>query len=846
MTTSGSRRIEGRTPSTEAHETARAHVRWQLGYRPGLDGLRAVAIVALLLYHAEFPWARGSYLSVSLFFTLSGFLVTWVLLEGVERHGALDARRFWVRRARRLWPASLAGLAMVAVYGATVADASQADPLPRQVAAAALNVANWLFIVEDTSYVDQFAAPSPVQHFWSLAIEEQFYLGLPVVLLAVLRVGRWKRLLGAVAGAGVLLATAWTVHLSMSDAGVDRVYYGTDTRMPELLTGVVLAVVLSVAPARAPRVWRALAWVGAAAFAAMIWAFGSIEITEPTLWRGGIVGFSLIACLVILGVLSDRGPLRVLALGPLVALGRISYGVYVYHLPIYLWLTSERTGLSRWPLFGLRLTATLAVAIASYHLLEMPIRSGAVSLGRLRFVVAPAGVVAIVLVTAVTAGGGPDDRFATLRGAAAVDAPASPAEVDPVLDVVVITDQVGRPIADRLEEIAAGDESLVVAAVGSFDCGPVVGDGGTSTCSRWSESWPSLVDAHDPDVVFLYTDTREAAGLEGIADASGTPLVDLIGTGVDLLTVNGATVVWGSEPEGLLAAEGGRAPFRAAMESLLHNRSDLRATDYLPEVPANPDDAYLARVSGTVVESLNTYRRAPDRDVPRVMIVGDSQARSVGYGLELLESDTGEAVVWNLAAAGCGLAVEGDVRDAVTGAVMQADEACIEAIDAWSSNVDEFDPDIVLVLSSLRDVQDRRLEGAGGFDVIGDGAIDDHLVATYTRAVDTLAANGATVVWMKPPCLRFVSPFGGDGRAPRAFDPDRIEHLNDNVLPALVEARPDEVVLFGLDEILCPGGEFLEDTEGLRDIRPDGVHLSADASLWLAEILHRDVVERYG
>jgi hypothetical protein len=579
----------------------------------------------------------------------------------------------------------------------------------------------------------------------------------------------------------------------------------------------------------------------------MIWAFGSVEIADPTLWRGGIVGFSLIACLVILGVLSDGGPLRLLALGPLVALGRISYGVYVYHLPIYLWLTSDRTGLDRWPLFGLRLCATFAVAIVSYHLLEMPIRSGTVSLGRLRFVIAPAAVTAIVLVTAVTAGGGPDDRFATLQGAAAVDAPASPAEVDPVLDVLVITDQVGRPIADRLEEIAATDESLVVAAVGSFDCGPVVGADGSSTCGRWSETWPSLVEAHDPDVVFLYTDTRAATGLEGIADASETPLADLIGTGVDLLTVNGATVVWGSEPEGLLAAtDGRRAPFRVAMESLLHNRRDLRATEYLPEVPADPDEAYLARVSGTVVESLNTYRRAPDRDVPRVMIVGDSQARSVGYGLELLESDTGGAVVWNLATAGCGIATEGVVRDAVTGSVIEADESCLEAIRAWSSNVEDFAPDIVLVLSSLRDVQDRRLDGADGFDVIGDGAIDDHLVATYTRAVDTLAAGGSTVVWMKPPCLRFVSPFGGDGRAPSAFDPDRIERLNDHVLPALVEARPDDVVLFGLDEILCPGGEFLEDTEDLHDIRPDGVHLSADASLWLAEILHRDVVERYG
>lgn len=841
-------RLVGPARSEAADGSEQPEERWELGYRPGLDGLRAVAIGALLLYHAEVSWARGSYLSVSLFFTLSGFLVTWVLLRSVDRRGGLEVRRFWTRRARRLWPAALAGLALVALYGATVADGAQSAALPKQVAAAALNVVNWLFIAEDTSYVDQFAAPSPVQHFWSLAIEEQFYLLLPVGLVAVLRLSRSRRVMGSVAAVVAFACTAWMIHLSTSGAGVDRVYYGTDTRMPELLTGVVLAVVLSAAPARSARVWRVLAWLGVVAFAVTIWMFGTVPLTEPALWRGGIFGFSLISCLVILGVLSDRGPLRVLSAGPLVAVGRISYGVYVYHLPVYLWLTSGRTGLSRWPLLGLRLAVTFAVATASYHLLEMPVRSGRVSFGRFRLVIGPAVAVSIVLAAVVTAGWGANDRLATLRGGDPVSVAAPTGSVDPVLDVLVITDAAGEPIARRLDELAATDESFTVVGVGSFDCGHPAGDRGSSTCSAWSATWPSLVDAHDPDVVFLYTDTRAAARLVNVAEASGTPLAELVGSGLDLLTANGARVVWGSEPELLMArAEDRRQVLRVAMESLLHSRQDLRATGYLPEVPATPDDGYLERVSATVLEGLHAYRRAPDRDVPRVMIVGDSQARSVGYGLELLESDTGGAVVWNLATPGCGIAVGGVVRDAVTEAVQRADDdSCVEAIGAWSSNVEEFDPDIVLVLSSLRDVQDRRLDDAPDFGVIGDGSIDEHLVAEYTRAVDTLSARGATVVWMKPPCLRYVSPFGGDGEAPSAFEPERIERLNEHVLPALARARPDDVVLFGLDEILCPGGEFLQDTEDLTDIRPDGAHLSADASLWLAEILHRDVIERYG
>jgi peptidoglycan/LPS O-acetylase OafA/YrhL len=842
------RRVAGPATSATADGTGQAEERWELGYRPGLDGMRGVGMAAMLLYHAEISWSRGAFLALSQFFTLSGFLVTCVLLRSVDRHGGLDVRRFWTRRARRLWPASLAGLGVIAVYGATVADASQAEALPKQVAAAALNVANWLFIAEDTSYVDQFAAPSPVRHFWSLSIEEQFYLLVPLCLLAFFRFTRSRRVLGAAVATLAVVGTGWMVGLSVSGASVDRIYYGTDTRIPEILTGVLLGVVLSsVRLPRSSRLWHVAAWVGAAAYALSIWMIGTVPLTEPAMWRGGIVAFSLLSCLVILGILGGTGPLRVLAWSPLAAMGRIAYGLYIYHLPIFLWLTSERTGLSQWPLLGLRLAVTFAVATASYHLLEMPIRSGTLRLGRLRLVLGPATAIAIVLVTVVTAGRGAEDRFATLQGDGTAAAAAPTAATDPVLDVLVITDDAGRPIAERLVDIAATDEALEVVDVGSFECGRLVGDRGSSTCSAWSDAWPSLVEAHDPDVVFLYTDTRAAAGLEDMAEAPGVPLAEVVGSGLDLLSVDGATVVWGSEPESLEAAAADRrAPFRVAMESLLHSRTDLRATNYLPAVPANPDEAYLARVSDTVLEGLRAHRRAPARDVPRVMIVGDSQARSVGYGLELFESDTGGAVVWNLATPGCGIAVDGTVRDAVTEAVQRADDdACVAAVEAWSSNVAEFDPDVVLVLSSLRDVQDRRLDGDADFGVIGDSRIDDHLVGVYTRAVDTLSGGGATVVWMKPPCLRYVSPFGGGGEAPAAFEPQRIERLKADVLPVVAQARPD-MVLFGLDEILCPGGDFLESTAGLTDIRPDGAHLSVDASVWLAEILHRDVVERYG
>ena len=842
---------------SEAQEPQREETsspaRWSLTYHPGIDGLRAVVMAAVLMYHAEIPWARGGYLGVSQFFTLSGFLVTSLLLRAIDRDDGVDFKRFWVRRIRRLWPASLAALAGIAVYGATVADAAQGDVLPKQIAAAGAHMANWLFISEDTSYINQFAAPSPVLHFWSLSLEEQFYLLLPLGLIAVLRVSRSRLALGAVVATAILLCTAWMVHLSVSGSSIDRVYYGTDTRVGESLAGVLLAVVFSaVRVPRSSRVWTVLGWVGTGAFALTVWMFSAVSITETALWRGGIVGFSVVSCLVIGGVLSGAGPLRLLSWGPAAAMGRITYGLYLYHWPIYLWLTTERTGLSQWPLFSLRLAVTFAAAILSYHLLEMPFRSGAVrNSGRFRFLLWPTVTVSLVVVSFATAGRGADDRFATLRGDDPESAPTSATVSDPLLNVLVVTDAVGEPIARRLEDLAAADETLDVVRAGPFHCGEVVGAAPERTCRAWLETWPTLIGEHDPDVVFLFVDTWPVAELQRVAGGTATPpaemAAELIRTGLDLLTAHGANVVWGANPDGLLDGDSRQTlPFRMAMSSLLRTRSDLRSIEYLPTVPAKPDDAYLTRATGVVLEGLRAHRRAPSGDIPRVMVVGDSQARSVGFGLERLESETRGAVVWNVAAQGCGIVNGGTVRDVVTDTEQEPDQSCVEAVEAWSSNVEEFDPDIVLVLSSLRDVQDRRLDAAGDFGVIGDGGIDNHLLSAYTEAVDTLSAGGATVVWMKPPCVRYESPFGGGGDAPSAFEPERIERLNDHVLPALARARPDDVVLYGLDEILCPRGEFLDDTGDLTDIRPDGIHLSPEASLWIADRLHRDVVERYG
>src|SRR5690606_20696572 len=186
-------------------------------------------------FHGGFSWARGGYLGVSTFFTLSGFLITTLLVAERRATGGIDLRRFWSRRVRRLLPASALTLVGVCLW-ALVADAGWERNLRGDVLAAVLQVANWRFLLEDRSYGDLFAAPSPVLHFWSLAIEEQFYWLFPLVAAGVLALARGSlRALAAVLAAGLALSAGLTAALGPDR--MDAVYYATPVRMAEILAG---------------------------------------------------------------------------------------------------------------------------------------------------------------------------------------------------------------------------------------------------------------------------------------------------------------------------------------------------------------------------------------------------------------------------------------------------------------------------------------------------------------------------------------------------------------------------------------------------------------------------------
>lgn len=799
-------------------------------HRPALDGLRGVGMVTVLTYHAGLAITPGSYILLSQFFTLSGFLITGIIIDGLSRD-RFSLREFWYRRFRRLMPAALAALALVVVFGVTVSTRQQAEDLPGSIAAAAGYVANWYFIIKETSYVDLFAAPNPVQHFWSLALEEQAYLIMPIVLLGLWRATRSLRTMAWAYVVGIVASTAWMYHLHRVGAGIDRIYYGTDTRMAEILVGGVLAIVLYRAPRISVRTMTVVGWLGVAAYALILASVFNFHLDDDFNWDGKILGFAILSAFTIAAIVSEHGPLaRILSIDPLPQFGRITYGVYLYHWPIFLWLDPERTGLDGWALFVLRSGVTIAIAIASYHLLEMPIRDGRWRLptGWLRVAVGPAVAVSIVVagLSLVDAEQRPDP-FVTIR--ADDEPPITPH--DGVLDMVVITDAEGSAVADGIEAAASDRDDLSVTRAAPFRCDELVGELGERTCANWAREWPGLIADHDPDVVLLYLtewpDDAVTATVGDDLEAQTALFTEVLSNSVGMLTQQGAPLVWspsGNDTLGLPYV----LPVGRAMRAVELGRTDVRRLVLrMPATSDHASDEYLDEATRTLVFDAFLYQRTDRENTTRMLVIGDSQARSIGYGLEIWGAERGDVHVWNIATEGCGLIDEGEIELPPT----PIPEQCLQAVAALPGQVESFDPDIVVVLTSGRDIQVRTHASWDGVRTIGDPAVDAFLLAEYSDLVDTLSRRGAAIVWMRAPCGPV--PFQ-DGDSVRDADRE-LRLLNTNVLEPLAASRPEIDQLFPLDEVLCPDGEFTEDIDGIENIRFDGLHFTPEGSIWFAD-----------
>jgi len=339
-------------------------------YRPALDGLRALAVAAVMLFHGGVGVLRGGFLGVDAFFVLSGYLITSLLLAERAETGRIRLGAFWGRRARRLLPALLVVLVAVAVAGRYLLPDVEVRLLRGDAFAALFYVANWRMIYRGSDYFTQTAAPSPLQHTWSLGIEEQFYWLWPLIVLVLLAFAA-RRVLFAVCATGVVASALAAAALYQPD-NVNRAYFGTDTRAQALLIGCALATI----PLTRGRRWLAVLALAGTLGTAWLWTHA--DGTDAWLYRGGFTAAALaVAAVLAHAVASPRGPTAwVLALPPLVWLGRISYGLYLWHWPLFQFVTAERTGLSGPALLGLRCGLTVAVATVSFYAIEQPIRRG--------------------------------------------------------------------------------------------------------------------------------------------------------------------------------------------------------------------------------------------------------------------------------------------------------------------------------------------------------------------------------------------------------------------------------------------------------------------------------------
>ena len=358
----------------------------RLPYMPGIDGLRAIAVIAVILYHAEFGFIPGGFLGVEVFLVISGYLITSLLILERLRTGSVNLKDFWLRRARRLLPA-LGVLLILTVTGALLFARDALFRLNQDVFGALTYSTNWVMIFRQESYFEAFARPPPLRHLWSLAVEEQFYLFFPLIFVGGMALLSWRStgygqtarrfIVTAFAGAIASTALMWFLFVPYEDPS--RVYFGTDTRAAGLLIGVGLAFLWQ--PWRFTRRLEALGAVilnvaGFVALAGLVVLLMQIGEYDIFLYRGGFFVVSMLTAVVIAVTVHPQGALNpMLGNRPLVWVGKRSYGLYLYHWPVFIVL---RPGIvvpwGRWPTLVVQVFLTVVIAELSYRWVEQPIR----------------------------------------------------------------------------------------------------------------------------------------------------------------------------------------------------------------------------------------------------------------------------------------------------------------------------------------------------------------------------------------------------------------------------------------------------------------------------------------
>lgn len=617
-----------------------------------------MAVALVLLDHGGIPGLSGGFIGVDVFFVLSGFLITSLLLDELGRTEGIDVPGFWVRRARRLLPALLVMVLAVA-FARDLFPPDAVLHLRDDAVAAFFWMANWNFVAQQSDYFTQGGNPSPLQHTWSLGVEEQYYflwpllvIGLAGLVAARARRRRWvtqrtvRFAVLMLASVGVAASAAAAILLA-DRASVDRVYFGTDTRVQALLIGAAAAALVvqdwsallrrtAVPRSRwGSRVATILPVLGLAGLAAAAhYAAGTVEQFR----FGMLTAVALAAVAVVAPVaLHQRSVVaRLLGWRPLVALGAVSYGVYLWHWPIFLILNGERTGWIGLRLFAARCAVTLAVAIASWWLIEQPIRRWhPVQVPVLRLAAAMVGTavaVTVLVVPAVTTPGGPPGVSAV-----AATSPSSPSQLMPSQStlaarrdphrphtVSVFGDSIGASLMEHLPTTPGFnfvDHTVIGCSI--VRGGPYRYSGKTldqkSECDSWPSRWTSQTARDQPDVALLVIGRWETVDrvIEGrwthIGDrAFDAYLVGELNRAVQTLTAAGTRLVittlpysrYGERPDGSLYPED--QPDRVQqwnrlLRRVIGQRENVTLLDLNKKL--SPGGVYTVKVDGIKVRS---------------------------------------------------------------------------------------------------------------------------------------------------------------------------------------------------------------------------------------------------
>jgi peptidoglycan/LPS O-acetylase OafA/YrhL len=352
-------------------------------YMPGIDGLRAIAVIGVILYHLNIPLFQGGFSGVTVFFVLSGYLITDILIDEWKKNNKIDYLRFMIRRFRRLAPALLTMIFFVTVW-VTFTNHPSFEKLRADLLPSLLYGTNWWYIFRDVSYFDNFGPDSPLTHIWSLGIEEQFYLIWPILVILGFTFIKRKRIRVLVILVGVVLSAWLMAFLYVPGEDPSRVYYGTDTRAFSLLLGAALAFVWpsqrlsKTVPRQASLVLESL---GIAGLLLIIILFMNTSEFDPFHYQGGMLVLSLITTLVVAAFAHPASKLgKWLSIKPIRWIGVRSYGIYLWHYPIIILTTPivNTDGIDVWRV-ALQIGATLIISALTYRFVETPIRAGRIT-----------------------------------------------------------------------------------------------------------------------------------------------------------------------------------------------------------------------------------------------------------------------------------------------------------------------------------------------------------------------------------------------------------------------------------------------------------------------------------